>query len=295
MKHSISITALLVFLFLAAQLIGLCLVYLHGQKTVVAGEPRIDYGETAIGARPNAEPSQIFWLLVIGVGIGTAILLMLIRFKLFKLWKIWFFAAVFLSLYIAFDVITAKVAAFVVALALAIWKVFRPNVIVHNMTELFVYGGIIILIAPLFNLSWAIVLLLVISVYDMFAVWKSKHMVTLAEASTENNVLAGLYLPKKATGSIPPPPNPKKAGMAVLGGGDIAFPLLFSSVVMTWLVNEQGVLHFTALMQTLIITLCCTFVLAALFAYSKKGKFYPAMPFLSLGCFVGLAVISIVL
>jgi hypothetical protein len=44
------------------------------------------------------------------------------------------------------------------------------------------------------------------------------------------------------------------------------------------------------LIPALLIVLGATLALAGLFYASKKGKFYPAMPFITAGCFVGLVI-----
>ena len=46
--------------------------------------------------------------------------------------------------------------------------------------------------------------------------------------------------------------------------------------------------------QALLIPLSAAIGLAALFAISKKGKFYPAMPFVSAGCFVGYGIAALI-
>ena len=71
----------------------------------------------------------------------------------------------------------------------------------------------------------------------------------------------------------------KKVRTAILGGGDIAFPLIFSGAVM----KTTG-----TYLAPLIITLTTTIALLAILLKGEKGKFYPAMPFLSIGCFAGL-------
>ena len=46
----------------------------------------------------------------------------------------------------------------------------------------------------------------------------------------------------------------------------------------------------TSYLLVLPIVLAASGALYLLFYYSKKGKFYPAMPFLSLGCFIGASL-----
>ena len=159
-----------------------------------------------------------------------------------------------------------------IALILALLKIFSKNIFSNNVTELFVYGGIAGLFVPILGLFSVFVLLILISIYDMIAVWKTKHMVKLAKFQSESNIFAGLYIPYK------------KNREAILGGGDIGFPLLFAGVVLKEF-------DFT---KALIVVAVTTIALFLLFMYAKKNKFYPAMPFLSAGCFVGYLIISLI-
>lgn len=299
MKHPLSITALLIALFLAAQLVGLLLVFLNIQEIKeIDGRHVVEFNPTPGGEPPVERGGQGALLIIFGVGIGTALLLLLIKFRAFNVWRMWFLLAVFLAVGYAFSVLTRYFGlpqpvslAFAVAAPLALWKVFRPGPIIHNLTEMFMYSGIVIILVKFLNLTWTVVLLLVISVYDMYAVWRSKHMVTMAKAQTEVNLFAGLYMPKKSTKKLREPAKPGSS-IAILGGGDIAFPLLFSAVTMVWLI-ERGMSPQAALTQTLLVTFFATVALAGIFAYSKKGKFYPAMPALTVGCLLGLAIIAL--
>jgi hypothetical protein len=72
-----------------------------------------------------------------------------------------------------------------------------------------------------------------------------------------------------------------KVSVAILGGGDIVFPIILAGVILA----QFG------LAAAIIISLGATLALAALFYYSQKGKFYPAMPFISAGCFVALGIV----
>ena len=74
----------------------------------------------------------------------------------------------------------------IIALILTYFKVFRTNIWVHNFTEIFIYGGLAALIVPIINVFSAFALLIAISLYDMFAVWQSKHMVSMAKFQTKS-------------------------------------------------------------------------------------------------------------
>jgi presenilin-like A22 family membrane protease len=136
-------------------------------------------------------------------------------------------------------------------------------------------------------------LLIVISVYDIIAVNKTKHMVKLAKFQAESKVFAGLMLqydnkkekPTKKT-------KVKKAAgikLAVLGGGDIGFPLIFAGVVMKDLMLSNP--ELIGFLKTLIIPLFTTLALMFLLFKGKQNKFYPAMPYLTAGCFIGYSII----
>jgi presenilin-like A22 family membrane protease len=175
----------------------------------------------------------------------------------------------------------------------------------------------VIILAPMFTVFWAVLLLVAISIYDAIAVWKLKHMITLATAQAEEKMFAGLLIPytkqKDKEGrqsskpiesasvpnaeiktqiklSIPKGFKDGEVKSAILGGGDIAFPMIFSGSVMTWLI-EQGISKNIAFLQVMIISLFAGIALFLLLVYSKKDRFYPAMPFISAGCFIGYGIV----
>lgn len=115
----------------------------------------------------------------------------------------------------------------------------------------------------------------------MWAVWKSKHMIKLAKFQTKSKLFAGLHLPYKEKN---PNLQHQDNKVAIIGGGDIGFPLLFSGVILKTFDFKSA----------LIVAFFITFSLVYLLAYSKKNKFYPAMPYLTTGCFIGYFVIKLI-
>jgi hypothetical protein len=79
---------------------------------------------------------------------------------------------------------------------------------------------------------------------------------------------------------------------AILGGGDIAFPLLFAGSVMEELIIS-GFTREMAYFRTLLVPLFAGAALYLLFVKSEKGKFYPAMPFITVGCLIGYGLVLI--
>ena len=300
MKHDFKIILILLSLFFVSQYIGLFVVdsYMGVSET---GE--VEYSDLPLGERPQIEENSSFLYLLVAVLIGTLLLLGIIKLGAFNLWRLWFFLALFIALstsFFAFSFIDT-VAAMTLAFAFAIWRIYRPNVFVHNGTEPFVYAGIAAIFVSILNLFSVSILLILIAIYDAYAVWYSKHMIVLAKAQGKAGVFAGLLIPsslkkvKKSStlgkvskvskkAKVKKVKTKAKRGAALLGGGDIIFPLLFASVL----------LRDFSLVGALIMPVFCVIGLGLLFYFSKKGKFYPAMPFISAACFVGLGFIWLI-
>ncbi len=303
MKHTFKITLILIALFFAAQIVGLFTVSKYIQvETLPDGTIEVVHEETVVGEPPEMsydEKSFNFIPIMVAILVGTALLLILIRFKLQKIWKLWFFIAIAITLSISFDVYIARWLALALGVILAGIRIFKPNLIVHNFTEIFIYTGITILLLPWLNLTAGIFLLVFISIYDMIAVWKSKHMIKLANFQLGSKLFAGLLMnykikkPSKKAGGKGEL-HQEKAGNAILGGGDIAFPMLFAAAVMEHLIIVQNIPKMQAFMFSLLVPLGAGIALSLLLFYSKKETFYPAMPFISVGCIAGYLVTLII-
>lgn len=319
MKHTIRITLILLAVFILAQLVGLAIVneYIDVKESAATGVTTVrqETYEVVRVEPPKVEnESTSFVFILIAVLIGTGLVLLIIKFGKKRLWKLWFFLAVLLCLLIAFSPFIHKFlkaflpgvvsytyyVTFAIALLFAFFKTFRQNVYVHNFTEIFIYGGLAAILVPIINIFSVVILLILISAYDVYAVWKSKHMVTMAKFQKSENLFAGLVIPysskeekttKKEKIVLPAPAKhlevteTQEPHSAILGGGDIAFPLLFSGVVL----KTTGL--FT---NSFIIVATTAIALAILLLIGKKDRFYPAMPFISAGCFVGYGIVWLI-
>lgn len=308
MKHNFKITLLLILVFLITQVFGIFTVsnYINVQTEIVDDVEitTITHEKTFIGEPAQIEEEQktfSFLPIAIIIGVGTLILLGIIKFKLIKIWKFWFGLSIFITVAVSLGVYLDYVIAGILALILVFGKLYRPNIILHNLTEILIYTGIAIILMPLLNLISAIIILLLISLYDMFAVWKSKHMVKMAKFQLDSKLFAGLSFPYSGNKIINPKnvtnkktKSSKKAKIAVLGGGDIAFPLIFSVAVLEYLILNKGLTVSIAILNSFLITIFATIALGFLLFFSKKDRFYPAMPFISAGCFLGLGMVFLI-
>jgi len=325
MKHSFKILMIFMALFVLSQVLGLYLLSLSVQEIVQTPEgPKVVYSNTTIGERPQVEGYGSIIYIAIGVIIGTVMLLIIAKYNKILIWKIWFFVAAWLTMSISIGVmLNVKLAfiAWILAAILALVKMKYPHPIMHNLTELLMYAGITLLLAPILTVPIAIILLVLISIYDAYAVWKSKHMITMAEFTKKSNLFPGLaitYKQNKDKTIILTSPAPDKsskilkdehkvenksthksskkdeAKTGILGGGDIVFPLLFAGSAFTMLI-EKGHSVLNSVAYSSLISLGAAVALFLLFVYGKQDKFYPAMPFITAGCLAGYGVMNLLL
>jgi len=268
MKHPIWITIILITMFIIAQVFGLFVFSKY--MNVVTKMPNKN---TPIGQIQSNELKDFNWqfiiIIVCAILIGTGICLYLIRSQKFNLLRLWVGTALFVNLLIAmgafYPIIIAITLATILTAARLLLTTWKHYQYLHNATELMLYGGFATLFAFVLNVWAVVILLIIVSIYDMIAVWKSKHMIIMAKGLIKNNIFSGLLINYKG----------KKA---ILGGGDIAFPLLASVVI----------LRNFGWSAALCVIAGSTAALITLFAISRKGKFYPAMPYLSAGTFIGM-------
>jgi len=329
MKHSLKVTLWLILFFVLSQVIGLSVIneYIDIEQTAATGETvLVEEAYNVSGIEPPHVENESFSFIYIltAVLIGTILVLLIIRFKKVSLWRFWFLLSVIICLHMAFVRFIYKfikayfpsILSFyipitlAIVLTLSIYKVYKGNIYVHNFTELFLYGGLAAIIINILNFTSVIILLILISIYDIYAVWKSKHMVEMAKFQTSNRMFAGLMMPYKAVSSNDQEAEPKKKRVhikqvsarsekksdietekdekvrtAILGGGDIAFPLLFAGVVLKTSAN---------FLYAYMVVITTAVAILLLLTYGKKGRYYPAMPFVTGGCFVGYAIILII-
>lgn len=294
MKHTLKITLLLVSIFFVTQVIGLAITNEYISTKEYTDPETKEVRKKVIAEklpynieRPKLRESTSYMWLMSAILVGTLLLLVLMKFKKTSLWKLWFFLAVFSTMSIAFSAFIDNTLAAILALTLALLKIYRPVTIIQNLTEVFIYGGLAAIFVPIINIFAAFMLLILISIYDIIAVRHTKHMIKLAKFQAKSKVFAGLLIPyRREEGKVAAKKGIKKtARIAVLGGGDIGFPLIFAGVVMKGLMLHNP--ELIGFLKAIIIPIFVSMALLYLLLRSKKDRFYPAMPYLTVGCIIG--------
>jgi presenilin-like A22 family membrane protease len=311
MKHSFKITALLLAMFLFTQLLGLFVIHAYApittEQTIGNQTLNVTSHNLPYGTEPpqDIDPKSNLLSIIVSIAIAVILILILMKIKAEIFLRVWFFIVITIALGISINafllqanILYSSLIALVIALPLSIVKVFQRNIIVHNLTEVLIYPGIAAIFIPLLTVWTVVLLLLVISIYDIYAVWHSGFMQKMAKYQIQKvRVFGGFFVPyidsktrammdkfralnRKAKANSQ---KKIKVHVAILGGGDVVFPLILAGVV----------LFKFGIIPAIIISLGATLALGFLFWISQKGRFYPAMPFISAGCLLALGLVYI--
>ena len=299
-------------MFIATQFIGLYVVNYYSPVKISGGNiinvsaPDLPFGLQSPELKENSDFNYAFFSILLAFIIAISLMLFLTKLNAEFFLKLWFFFVVIISLGIVFNILAsilfgniAKsflwIIAVVISLPLAYVKIYKRNFLVHNATELLVYPGIATIFVPILNIYTISFLLILISIYDAWAVWHSGIMQKMAKYQINKlNVFSGFFIPyasKKVKLQMQKMRKSKignkklKFNVAILGGGDVVFPIITAGVM----------LKTFGLMSAIFVIIGATIGLTYLFFFAEKRKFYPAMPFITAGIFAGMILSHFIL
>jgi len=168
------------------------------------------------------------------------------------------------------------------ALLIYLW-LKRPSVLVHDVVLVFSMAGAGSILGLRMDPKIVIALLMVFSIYDFIAVYKTKHMIKMAKEMMKKGAIMALIIPSKISDFKGKLEKVKPGGkFLILGGGDIVFPLLFCSSLIS-----EGIL------SSLIVAVFSTLGLLAsflIFILQKEKKPIPALPPIALFSIIGYLI-----
>jgi len=191
-----------------------------------------------------------WWQFLLAFGIGTAIVLGLIRIMHGGLLlRLFFLFALFSGTLITTSVFIPDTWALIFSLSLVSFYVIWPRVWFHNLILILTLPGIAALLGASLNPWTAVLILIIASVYDYVAVYKTKHMVKMAKAMISGRAIFAMIFPEHWHGfkSHLNEAHPGE-GFMMLGTGDFVFPLIMAasayaiSPVAAWLVFSFALL-----------------------------------------------------
>ena len=299
MKHNLKITAILLAMFIVTQMIGIYTV-----NHYLVPDNVLPFGLEPPEIEKESDYYSIFPGIIIAFIIAILLFFFLARFKIEFVLRLWFFVVVLLALSIFFFSVLsplnyALTFSLLIALPLAFIKIYGRNFLVHNFTELLIYPGIAAVFVPILNVLTIVGLLVLISIYDIWAVWHSGIMQKMAKYQIKQlKIFSGFFVPyfsknvknriaklRKTLSRSQLNKKKIKINVAILGGGDIVFPIIAAGVMLKTL----------GIVSALLVALGATLGLAYLFFFAEKRKFYPAMPFITGGILAGILISYLVL
>ncbi|MDO8676785.1 MAG: presenilin family intramembrane aspartyl protease [Candidatus Azambacteria bacterium] len=225
-----------------------------------------------------------WWQFLLAFGIGTAIVLGLIRISHGGLFlRIFFLFALFAGVLTTFGALTSQTLAFILSLILIFSYVLWPYIWLHDLVLILTLSGIAALIGVSLN-PWTVALLLVVmSVYDYVAVYKTKHMVKMAKAMIAGRAIFAMIFPEKVEDFTEHIDRAHPGeGFMLLGTGDFVFPLIMASSAFTLSPLAPWLILTFSLLGLLIMHL--------IFFYQKIRRPMPALPPLAVCSIIGFIV-----
>lgn len=318
MKHNLKITILLLAMFVITQFIGLYVISTNpftiqqkqANQTIQTVENPYLTWISPPQAQTQGDFNTFLVSLIFAFIFAVVLLIFLMKLRVSFFLRLWFLFVITVALTLSFMAFAKLLplgfnqqAVFFSALGLSfvlgIIKISGKSFLVHNLTELLIYPGIATVFVPILNLWTVIILLILISVYDIWAVWHSGVMQKMAKYQiNELKIFSGFFVPyvsrqvrskirswKKTLSREQLKRKKIKVNVAILGGGDIVFPIITAGVVLTTL----------GIGPALFVILGATLGLAYLFFAAEKKKFYPAMPFITEGILAGIIASYLIL
>jgi len=155
----------------------------------------------------------------------------------------------------------------------------KKSVFLHNLCVVLGIAGTISIAGLSITPKTIVVLLVLFSIYDFIAVYKTKHMIMMAKSMIESGAILGLIIPHRFAGLNKKTDNINKDWAFVLGGGDVAFPLLLICSLVSYGVFSSVIVSIFSLMGLLFSFL--------IFLKQKEKKAIPALPPIALFSILG--------
>ena len=219
---------------------------------------------------------------------GTLLIFLFVRFFKYGKQK----AAVFKSLFVLtvfwggillLSIWIGDVFALILMTFLLFWWWKWPSIFIQDLCMILAMAGAGSVLGLTFTPEIIVILLIIFSIYDFIAVYKTKHMVEMAKEMIESRAILGLVVPSDLASFKQNLKQVKPGGkFMVLGGGDVIFPLLLcSSLVSSGILNSLIVALFS------LIGLLAGFLF---FISQKQKKAIPALPPIALFSIIGYLI-----
>ncbi len=297
MKSNISSVAAMAGLMVIAQAIALLMAI-----------PFIE-AELQVFEDPEDVATPIWYFLLIIL--VTAVILLMVKLRRRNILKHVILFAFGLTLFMVFDILfllalsqitsdisviswVSFISALVVAAGLTFLLYRFPEWYVVDFVGVFVAAAV----ASILGISLAIlpvfVLLIILALYDAVAVYKTKHMITLADAVTMERLPVLLVVPTSKGYSFLKQKSIKeqiekkeKRDAVFMGLGDISIPTVLAVSAFAYLPGKDGLFTFSHVLVAIVTLVGCMIGYLILMRFVMKGNPHAGLPLLNGGAIAG--------
>lgn len=158
-----------------------------------------------------------------------------------------------------------------------------PSVLTHNLAIVLAISGISSYIGLSFSPLQIIIMLIILSIYDFIAVFKTKHMIVMFKKMMENGANLAIIVPNRLVGFLAGMDKAKpNDDFIFLGTGDLVFPIIFA----------VSALRISLLSSIMIIggALLGVMAINVYFMIKKERRAFPALPPITIGSVLGYLI-----
>ncbi|MDD3190232.1 MAG: presenilin family intramembrane aspartyl protease [Candidatus Pacebacteria bacterium] len=208
-----------------------------------------------------------------------ATMMMLIFLEVFKgrfLFELFFSGAIIFGAQGPLRFLFSRGYAFLLATALPTIRFLLPRIWTQNLAIIIGVSGIAANFGMYTSPATSAGILILLSVYDMIAVYKTRHMSKLFKGMAEKGAVLALVIPKNFSSwknrfDFTKPE--KRQEFVFLGTGDLALPIFFAVSTL-----PMGSVHFYFTISGAIVGIICNHLF---FILQKEKKAIPALPLIS--------------
>lgn len=246
----------------------------------------LESGQIVLVRVEQARLFEEIWKFLLGLAIAVIFVLLFLKFSKESafLFKIFFYLAIFVGCQAFFSIIVSDIElSYLLAFVIVLLRIFVPKIWLHNLVIVLGIGGVSAILG--LGIPWPgiIAILLILSIYDFIAVYKTKHMIYMFKGMAERGVFFSFIFPqnfsdiKSNIRQVQIPSAALKKGERLpfskrrfmfLGTGDIALPSVFAVSAL-----------FLGLKFSVLIIVGSLFGLAFIYlSMLKKPRAIPALP-----------------
>lgn len=221
-KLRLSLLVKEVILFSAVPLLGLAVALRYQFEKVHVEQMSVGY--------------SVPWFLI---SMAVAIFLVFVFIKFFKFalpFKILMNLTIFIGALVVIQAYVTSIFSYIIAVALVILYWYVRNILVHDFVMIVSIAGVATYLGLLIPATAVLILFGLVAIYDVIAVFKTGHMITMFKSMAERGAMMALVIPEKfsfakqklSTAKASMKKKVAERGVIFIGTGDAAFPAILT-------------------------------------------------------------------